>query len=74
MKATTSNVHAVLVALLASRTSGQTVSFADMRAEIANAGLVVKNWMLVRDVMQHLINTKAISRTADLKVENYILL
>lgn len=70
MRVTTNNIIAVMESLINANV-GKRISWKMISAAMTDAGMVVKNWMTVRAVLQGAINMGLLERTADLRVEEY---
>ena len=47
------------------------VSWEQIVKAVNESGMVIKNWMKVRNVLQWFINNGRLSRTSDVRVEEY---
>lgn len=56
---------------LLSNYDGKTISWPQIMNMITSSGVKVKNWMIVRNELQKLIDRKKFVRTSDLNVEEY---
>lgn len=74
MKATRKNVRSVLLALLEAAGVGAEIHWRRISEVVKAYGLVVENWMMVRDCLQELINAGRVVRVADVHTERYVLL
>ena len=54
------------------RMNCEVVSWAEIVKNINDSGMKVKNWLVVRGVLQYMINNGMFVRTADVFNENYI--
>ena len=70
MRATTDNIFETLDKLRKENV-GKTVSWQTIVSTINATGMKIKNWMVVRNVLQYLINQGLMTRTADVTVEEF---
>ena len=68
MKATQENIVEVINNL---QKNNQEISWPQIVAAVKAVGITVKNWMLVRGILQWFINEGKLTRTADVNVEVY---
>ena len=70
MKTTNANIFLVVQGAISGKTK---ISWNEIVQEVQDAGLVIKNWLKVRGVLQYFINHGRLVRTSDLRVEEYIV-
>jgi hypothetical protein len=70
MKTTNENIFLVLDKTCEGK---KKVSWEQIVEAVKESGMVIKNWMKVRNVLQWFINHQRLTRTSDLRVEEYII-
>ena len=68
MKTTKENIFLVIEKTTAGK---KIVSWQQIVDAVKESGMVIKNWMTVRNVLQWFINDRVLIRTSDLRVEEY---
>jgi hypothetical protein len=68
MKTTKENIFLVIEK---TATGKKIVSWQQIVDAVKESGMVIKNWMTVRNVLQWFINDRVLIRTSDLWVEEY---
>lgn len=70
MKTTNENIFLVLEKTCEGK---KKVSWEQIVDAVKESGMVIKNWMKVRNVLQWFINNGRLVRTTDIHVEEYII-
>ncbi len=70
MKTTNENIFLVIDKTCEGK---KKVSWEQIVAAVKESGMVIKNWMKVRNVLQWFINNERLVRSSDLHVEEYII-
>lgn len=68
MRVTNQNIFNVLT----QHASGDIVSWKQMMADVSAAGMNIKNWMTVRNVLQYMKDKGIVQRTQNIHVEEYV--
>lgn len=68
MKASNENIFLVIERTCEGK---KKVSWQEIVADVKGTGMVIKNWMKVRNVLQWFISNDRLVRTDDLRVEEY---
>jgi len=68
MKTTKENIFMVIEKTASGK---KIVSWQQIVEAVKESGMVIKNWMTVRNVLQWFINDRVLIRTSDLYVEEY---
>lgn len=68
MKTTKENIFMVIEKTASGK---KIVSWQQIVDAVKESGMVIKNWMTVRNVLQWFINDRVLIRTSDLHVEEY---
>ena len=68
MKASNENIFLVIERTCEGK---KKVSWQEIVADVKATGMVIKNWMKVRNVLQAFVNNQRLSRAKDVMVEEY---
>ncbi len=70
MKTTNENIFLVIEKTCDGK---KKVSWEQVVSAVKESGMVIKNWMKVRNVLQWFISNSRLVRTTDLRVEEYLV-